>query len=181
DFPNDRLGDVVLKGKSSFLFLLCCLKWLDHNMGVSWVNHEIEMFMFDWVGVLLMLKLHFISESSIITGKTQDEAQADGSAATNGSIPVFCSCNAGLATYDSDIENFVLIQFWKTPLTDAIAQGAESNKEMQINQLHFGLNKMKNYYVQYKEKWSITAEARFEVDSFKDDFPDIYDQFQILY
>ncbi|MCD9645775.1 hypothetical protein HAX54_034975, partial [Datura stramonium] len=39
---------------------------------------------------------------------------------------------------------------------------------------------MKNYYVQFKEKRSINAEARFEVDSFTDDFLDIYDQFQIL-
>ncbi|MCE0480858.1 hypothetical protein HAX54_038022 [Datura stramonium] len=31
--------------------------------------------------------------------------------------------------------------------------------------------------VECKEHRSITAEARFEVDSFKDGFPDIYDQF----
>ncbi|MCD9559357.1 hypothetical protein HAX54_017260, partial [Datura stramonium] len=55
----------------------------------------------------------------------------------------------------------------------------ESNKETWMVQLRFGLNKMKSHYVQCKERWSIMTEARFEVDFFKDDFPDIYDQFQI--
>ncbi|MCE3051591.1 hypothetical protein HAX54_050289, partial [Datura stramonium] len=67
----------------------------------------------------------------------------------------------------------------KTPITDSTTPVAESGEETRIDQLHFGLNKMKNYYVQCKEHRSITTEARFEVNSFKDDFSDIYDQFQI--
>ncbi|MCE3049852.1 hypothetical protein HAX54_045933 [Datura stramonium] len=67
----------------------------------------------------------------------------------------------------------------KEPISVATTQGAKSDEEKQIDQLSFGLNMMKNYYVQFKEKKSINAEARFDVDSFKDDFPDIYYQFQI--
>ncbi|MCD9641669.1 hypothetical protein HAX54_028012 [Datura stramonium] len=36
-------------------------------------------------------------------------------------------------------------------------QGAEFDEEKRIDQLHFGLNKMKNYFVQFKEKCSINA------------------------
>ncbi|MCE3216356.1 hypothetical protein HAX54_006245, partial [Datura stramonium] len=53
--------------------------------------------------------------------------------------------------------------------------GAETDKAKRIDQLCFGLNKMKNYYVHLKEKWSINAKARFKVDSFKDESSDIYD------
>ncbi|MCE0481204.1 hypothetical protein HAX54_038762 [Datura stramonium] len=67
----------------------------------------------------------------------------------------------------------------KTPITNATTPGVESDEEKQIDQLLFGINKMKNYYVQFKENQSITVECRFEVDSFKDDFSNIYDQFQI--
>ncbi|MCE2056142.1 hypothetical protein HAX54_044116, partial [Datura stramonium] len=38
---------------------------------------------------------------------------------------------------------------------------------------------MKTCYVNLEEKWSINAEALFEVGSLNDNFPDIYDQFQI--
>ncbi|MCE2055657.1 hypothetical protein HAX54_043102 [Datura stramonium] len=38
---------------------------------------------------------------------------------------------------------------------------------------------METYYISFREKWSIKVEARFEINSFKVDFPDIYDQFQI--
>ncbi|MCE3214980.1 hypothetical protein HAX54_000471 [Datura stramonium] len=67
----------------------------------------------------------------------------------------------------------------KTPITDATVPGAESDEEMRITQLLYGLNKINNYYVKCKEHRSITAEAQFESDSCKEDFPDIYDQFQI--
>ncbi|MCD7447418.1 hypothetical protein HAX54_029092 [Datura stramonium] len=38
---------------------------------------------------------------------------------------------------------------------------------------------MEAYYLSFKENRSITAEAQFEVASFKDDFPDIYNQIGI--
>ncbi|MCE3052334.1 hypothetical protein HAX54_052296, partial [Datura stramonium] len=56
----------------------------------------------------------------------------------------------------------------KAPINDVTTQGVESDEEKNISQLRIGINKMKNYYVQCKEKWSIIAEARFEVVSFKD-------------
>ncbi|MCD9642563.1 hypothetical protein HAX54_029436, partial [Datura stramonium] len=62
----------------------------------------------------------------------------------------------------------------KTPITDATTLGADSDEETQIGQVHFWINKMNNYYVKCKEHRSITVEARFEVDSFKEDFSDIY-------
>ncbi|MCD7451492.1 hypothetical protein HAX54_012275 [Datura stramonium] len=40
----------------------------------------------------------------------------------------------------------------KAPTTNATAQGVESDEGSWIDQLRFGLNKMKNYYVQFKEK-----------------------------
>ncbi|MCE0481788.1 hypothetical protein HAX54_039833 [Datura stramonium] len=40
-----------------------------------------------------------------------------------------------------------------------MTDGAESDEDKWIDQLRFGLNKMKNYYVQFKEKRSITAEV----------------------
>ncbi|MCE0482242.1 hypothetical protein HAX54_040823, partial [Datura stramonium] len=51
----------------------------------------------------------------------------------------------------------------KTLIMDATTLGAKLEGEPLIDQPRFGLNKMKNYYVQCKEHQSITAESRFEV------------------
>ncbi|MCD7453629.1 hypothetical protein HAX54_021682 [Datura stramonium] len=48
-----------------------------------------------------------------------------------------------------------------------------------ISQLHFGLDEMEAYYVSFKGKRYITAEAQFEVKSLKDGFPNIYNQIGI--
>ncbi|MCD9642485.1 hypothetical protein HAX54_029323, partial [Datura stramonium] len=67
----------------------------------------------------------------------------------------------------------------KDLMTNATSQEAEADEAKRIDQIHFGLNKRKTYYDHLKKRWSITTEARFEVDSFKDDFPNTYDRFQI--
>ncbi|MCD9644320.1 hypothetical protein HAX54_032505, partial [Datura stramonium] len=43
-------------------------------------------------------------------------------------------------------------------------------------QVLFGLERIEEYYVAFKEKRPIHEEAQFEVDSFKNAFPDIYNQ-----
>ncbi|MCD9642566.1 hypothetical protein HAX54_029439, partial [Datura stramonium] len=48
-----------------------------------------------------------------------------------------------------------------------------------IAQLRVGLDRMEAYYMSFKEKRSITTEAQLEVESFKDDFPNIYNQIDI--
>ncbi|MCD9644107.1 hypothetical protein HAX54_032085, partial [Datura stramonium] len=54
-----------------------------------------------------------------------------------------------------------LLTTWKKkkPIMDAMTPGEESEEEMRIDQLRFGINKMKNYYAQCRENRSITAEA----------------------
>ncbi|MCE3214746.1 hypothetical protein HAX54_053212 [Datura stramonium] len=136
----------------------------------------------------------------VIAAETQAEAQvwvqsfrplprsADNSDSNEGVISAFYSCNARPPTLVFDVATcFHLIQNimstyrqygkGKTPITDATTLGAQSDEEQLIDQLLFGLNKMKDYFVQCKENQSITTKARFKVDSFKDDFPNIYDQF----
>ncbi|MCD7464929.1 hypothetical protein HAX54_000230 [Datura stramonium] len=52
-----------------------------------------------------------------------------------------------------------------------------SSKEAQRIMLNlFGLARMEKYYVSFKEKRSIHTKAHFEVESFKNAFPDIYYQ-----
>ncbi|MCE0480856.1 hypothetical protein HAX54_038020 [Datura stramonium] len=122
----------------------------------------------------------FTGESPVITDEMQNEAQVR----VQGFKPLPSTCVSpalhGLRLARCHIMSTSQQRGkGKAPMTDATAQGAESDKEKRIDQLRFGLNKMKNSYVQCKEKRSITVEARFEVNSFKDNFPNIYDQFQI--
>ncbi|MCD9643258.1 hypothetical protein HAX54_030556 [Datura stramonium] len=65
----------------------------------------------------------------------------------------------------------------KAPMVALKSQESEAEEAKRIDQLQFGLDKMEAYYVSFKEKRSITIEARFEIESFKDDFLDIYEQF----
>ncbi|MCD7468725.1 hypothetical protein HAX54_007153, partial [Datura stramonium] len=50
----------------------------------------------------------------------------------------------------------------KTPKAATSSQGVEAEEAKRISQIHFGLDKMEAYYVSFKGKWSITAEAQFE-------------------
>ncbi|MCD7454902.1 hypothetical protein HAX54_026467 [Datura stramonium] len=45
---------------------------------------------------------------------------------------------------------------------------------------HFGLVRMEEYYVSFKEKQSIQTDAQFEVESSKNAFPDIYYQIDLV-
>ncbi|MCE2055769.1 hypothetical protein HAX54_043361 [Datura stramonium] len=45
-----------------------------------------------------------------------------------------------------------------------------------MHRIDFGLDRLEEYYVAFKEKRSIHAEVQFEVESFKNAFPDICDQ-----
>ncbi|MCE2055729.1 hypothetical protein HAX54_043283, partial [Datura stramonium] len=67
----------------------------------------------------------------------------------------------------------------KAPMTYIASQGLDPDEAQQIWQLHFGMDKMEAYYLSFKETLSITIEAQFEVDSFKNNFPDIYSQINI--
>ncbi|MCE0482114.1 hypothetical protein HAX54_040516 [Datura stramonium] len=67
----------------------------------------------------------------------------------------------------------------KALMPNATSHGGEADDSKRIDPLRFGINKMQTYYVYLKEKRYINAEARFKVESFKDDLQDIYDQFQI--
>ncbi|MCD9639248.1 hypothetical protein HAX54_023656, partial [Datura stramonium] len=51
----------------------------------------------------------------------------------------------------------------------------QSSMHTSNTQVRFGLERMEEYYVDFKEKRSIHVEAQFDVDSFKNAFPDIYD------
>ncbi|MCD9642639.1 hypothetical protein HAX54_029527 [Datura stramonium] len=67
----------------------------------------------------------------------------------------------------------------KDPITNTDMQNLHSDEAQHIAQLIFGLGRMEAYYVSFKEKRSITVEAQFEVQSFKDDFRNIYNQINI--
>ncbi|MCE2055404.1 hypothetical protein HAX54_042529 [Datura stramonium] len=56
---------------------------------------------------------------------------------------------------------------------------SELAEEERISQLLFGLEGMETYYLSFKEKRAMTEETIFNVDSFKDDFPDSGKQFEI--
>ncbi|MCE2056248.1 hypothetical protein HAX54_044346, partial [Datura stramonium] len=66
----------------------------------------------------------------------------------------------------------------KAPMAATPSQEEEAEDAMKIAQLLFGLDKMESYYVSFKEKQSIIVKSRFEIDSFMDELPDIYEQFQ---
>ncbi|MCD9638313.1 hypothetical protein HAX54_022199 [Datura stramonium] len=61
----------------------------------------------------------------------------------------------------------------------ATSQEIEAEEATRIDQIHFGLDKIEAYYVSFKEKRSITIKAQFDINSLKDYFPNIYEQFQI--
>ncbi|MCD7448177.1 hypothetical protein HAX54_039133 [Datura stramonium] len=67
----------------------------------------------------------------------------------------------------------------KAPMTNIVIQDIPFDEAQRIAQLCFGLARKGDYYVSVKEKRSIYAETQFEVESFKDDFPDIYYQIGI--
>ncbi|MCE3214727.1 hypothetical protein HAX54_053150, partial [Datura stramonium] len=50
---------------------------------------------------------------------------------------------------------------------------ADAEETRRISRLSFGLKGMEDYYLFFKERRAITAEAQFDVNSFKAKFPDI--------
>ncbi|MCE0481531.1 hypothetical protein HAX54_039341 [Datura stramonium] len=64
----------------------------------------------------------------------------------------------------------------KAPMTNTTIHDLPSDEAQCIAQICFRLARMEEYYVSFKEKRSIHAETQFEVESFKNDFPDIYYQ-----
>ncbi|MCE0481319.1 hypothetical protein HAX54_038997 [Datura stramonium] len=64
----------------------------------------------------------------------------------------------------------------QTSLNTSNASSLSSEEAQRIQFNRFGLARMEKYYVSFKEKRSIHAEAQIEVESFKNSFPDIYYQ-----
>ncbi|MCD7472290.1 hypothetical protein HAX54_013354, partial [Datura stramonium] len=67
----------------------------------------------------------------------------------------------------------------KVPMGVDTPQEADTEEIRRISRLHFGFEGMEAYYLSFKERQAITIEARFDVNSFKADFPDIHNQFHI--
>ncbi|MCD7472938.1 hypothetical protein HAX54_014374 [Datura stramonium] len=67
----------------------------------------------------------------------------------------------------------------KAPTDVDIPQEVDVEETKRISQLRFWLEGMEAYYLSFKKKQPIMAEARFDVDSFKDDFLNIQNQFHI--
>ncbi|MCD9559251.1 hypothetical protein HAX54_017112, partial [Datura stramonium] len=84
----------------------------------------------------------------------------------NLSIILTVSCNI--------ISSFERNSKGKAPITNIDMKDLHSDEAQCIAQLVFGLDRMEAYYVFFNEKRSITSEAQFEVESFKDDFPNFY-------
>ncbi|MCD7467731.1 hypothetical protein HAX54_005343 [Datura stramonium] len=61
-------------------------------------------------------------------------------------------------------------------MTNAITQNLPDDVAQRSMHISFGLARMEEYYVSFKEKSSIYTETQFEVDSFKNDFLYIYYQ-----
>ncbi|MCD7469561.1 hypothetical protein HAX54_008673 [Datura stramonium] len=99
-----------------------------------------------------------------------------GSSALRGSLPAFRRCSAAAC-------NIMSTSIWnntrKALMTNTDMQHLPSKEAQCISQLHFGLDRMEAYYLSFKEKRSITVEAQFELESYKDDFPNIYNQIGI--
>ncbi|MCD9641817.1 hypothetical protein HAX54_028262 [Datura stramonium] len=64
----------------------------------------------------------------------------------------------------------------KALVVHTATQNLSSDEAQHIAHIRFGLARMEEYYVSFKEKRSIHAETQFEVKSFRNDFPDIYYQ-----
>ncbi|MCE0481670.1 hypothetical protein HAX54_039600 [Datura stramonium] len=62
----------------------------------------------------------------------------------------------------------------KAPMTNVSTQNLPDDEAQCIAHIRFGLAKMEEFYVSFKGKRSIHAETQFEVESFRNDFPDIY-------
>ncbi|MCE0480710.1 hypothetical protein HAX54_037802 [Datura stramonium] len=67
----------------------------------------------------------------------------------------------------------------KALMANTNTQDLTSEKVQRISQLRFGLDKMEAYYLSFKGNTFITVEAQFEVESFKNDYPNIYNQIGI--
>ncbi|MCD7458122.1 hypothetical protein HAX54_037369 [Datura stramonium] len=68
-----------------------------------------------------------------------------------------------------------LVYFEETYTNNAHRRLADSHRQStRIEHIHFGLAGMEEYYMSFKEKWSIHAKTQFEVESFKIDFSNIY-------
>ncbi|MCE3215199.1 hypothetical protein HAX54_001241 [Datura stramonium] len=67
----------------------------------------------------------------------------------------------------------------KAPMGIDTYQESNLEEEKRISQLFFGLEGMEAYYISFKEKRAIIEEAKFNVDSFKADFLDVDQKFQI--
>ncbi|MCD7466246.1 hypothetical protein HAX54_002788 [Datura stramonium] len=60
------------------------------------------------------------------------------------------------------------------PNTNAATQNLLDDEAHRIAHILFELARMEEYYASYKEKRSIHVENKFEVESFRNVFPDIY-------
>ncbi|MCE2055305.1 hypothetical protein HAX54_042379 [Datura stramonium] len=67
----------------------------------------------------------------------------------------------------------------KALMTNINTQDLTSEEAQRILELRFRLDKMESYYLSFKGNRFITAEPQFEVESFKDDVLNIYNQIGI--
>ncbi|MCE3051847.1 hypothetical protein HAX54_050982 [Datura stramonium] len=82
-------------------------------------------------------------------------------------------------TSDSPVGEPVGMMFTPRPLIyadDSSSHKGQASMSTSNTHILFGLDRMEDYYVSFKEKRSIHVEAQFEVESFKNSFLDIYDQ-----
>ncbi|MCD7448919.1 hypothetical protein HAX54_047258 [Datura stramonium] len=109
-----------------------------------------------------------------------------------------CGCRPLARTYvSSSLRGLRVVTCWcgaiacnimSTSRWNSIRKALMTNTNMQvltfeeaqcISQLCFGLDKMEAYYLFFKGKRCFTVEAQFKVESFKDDFSNIYNQISI--
>ncbi|MCD7468199.1 hypothetical protein HAX54_006177 [Datura stramonium] len=62
----------------------------------------------------------------------------------------------------------------KAPMTNTATQTLPSDEAQRIAHIQFRLARMEKYYVSFNEKRSIHEETQLEVESLKNDFPDVY-------
>ncbi|MCE0482454.1 hypothetical protein HAX54_041250 [Datura stramonium] len=74
------------------------------------------------------------------------------------------------------LESLMFIPVYNIMSISPQSHNGQASMHTNNTQVRFGLERMEEYYIAFKEKSSINSEAQFEVDSFKNAFPDIYDQ-----
>ncbi|MCE5166038.1 hypothetical protein HAX54_014256, partial [Datura stramonium] len=67
----------------------------------------------------------------------------------------------------------------KAPMGAGTHQDSYLAEEERISRLCSGLEGIEAFYLSFKEKRAIIEEARFNIDSFRADFPDINRQYEI--